>query len=128
VESFEAKPPDFAALEVGLKGAALVCSCRSAQLAPKCHGGTFKLSVPRRRAPQQGGLEAAHGSPKVVFLVSWSSLHCCVSSRSLRCVMAVLDVTSSRFRSRGVTSWVRAKLLVCGPCFRAYFIFPLCLN
>jgi hypothetical protein len=42
--------------------------------------------------------------------------------------MTVLDVTSSRFRSRGVTSWVHAKLLVCGPCFRAYFVFPLCLN
>jgi hypothetical protein len=39
VESFEVKLPDFAALEVGLKGAALVCSRRSAQLAPKCHEG-----------------------------------------------------------------------------------------
>jgi hypothetical protein len=35
---------------------------------------------------------------------------------------------SSRFRSRGVTSWARAKLLVCGPCFPTYFVFPLCLN
>jgi hypothetical protein len=92
VESFEAKPPDFAALEVGQKGAALVCSRRSAQLAPKCHGGTFKLSVPRRRTPQQGGLEAVHGSPKIVFLVSWSSLHCCFSSWSLQCVRQIPPV------------------------------------
>jgi hypothetical protein len=37
--------------------------------------------------------------------------------------MAVLDVVSSRFRSRGVTSWIRAKLLVCGPVFSCLFRF-----
>jgi hypothetical protein len=56
MESFEAKPPDLAALEVGPMGAALVCSHRSAPLAAKCRGGTFKLPVPRRCLPRQGSL------------------------------------------------------------------------
>jgi hypothetical protein len=53
MESFEAKPPDLAALEVGLMGAARVCSRQSARLAAKCHGGTFKLSVPYRQLPSK---------------------------------------------------------------------------
>jgi hypothetical protein len=37
--------------------------------------------------------------------------------------MVTLDATSSRLRSRGATSWVRAKLLVCGPCLSLLFHF-----
>jgi hypothetical protein len=52
-ESFKAKPPDLTALEVCLKGAAFVCSRRSAQLVAKCHGGTFELPDPHRRLPSK---------------------------------------------------------------------------
>jgi hypothetical protein len=45
VESFEAKPPDLAALEVGPKGAALMWSYQSAWLAAKNRGWT-KLPLP----------------------------------------------------------------------------------
>jgi hypothetical protein len=41
-ESFKAKPPDPAASEVCPKRDAFVCSRRSARLAAKCRGGTFK--------------------------------------------------------------------------------------
>jgi hypothetical protein len=51
VESFEGKPSDLAALEVGPKGATLVCSHRTARLAAKCRGGAFKLPVPCRHLP-----------------------------------------------------------------------------
>jgi hypothetical protein len=56
VESFEARLSDIAALEMGLKGAALVCPRRCTQLGAKSRGGTSKLLVPRRRLPQGGGL------------------------------------------------------------------------
>jgi hypothetical protein len=52
-ESFKAKPPDLAALEVCLKGATFVCSCQSARLTAKCRGGTFELSSPRHRLPSK---------------------------------------------------------------------------
>jgi hypothetical protein len=44
--SFAVKPPDIAPLEVGPKGAALLCSLWSAQLAVKNHGGTLRPLVP----------------------------------------------------------------------------------
>jgi hypothetical protein len=54
VETFKAKPPDLVALEVGLKGAALMWSRRGAWLATKSRGGT-KLPQPRlrRRLPNK---------------------------------------------------------------------------
>jgi hypothetical protein len=55
VESFEVRLSDLAALEMGLKGAALVCPRWCTQLGAKSHGGTSKLLVPRRRPPPQGG-------------------------------------------------------------------------
>jgi hypothetical protein len=55
VKSFEAKPPELAALELGPKGAAQVCSRRNGRLVVKCHGGTInhKLLVPCRRLPSK---------------------------------------------------------------------------
>jgi hypothetical protein len=52
-ESLKVKPPDLTALDVCLKGAASVCSCWSARLVAKCHGGTFKLLVPRCLLPSK---------------------------------------------------------------------------
>jgi hypothetical protein len=54
VESFEVRLSDLAALEMGLKGAALVCPRWCTQLGAKSHGGTSKLLVPRRRPPPPG--------------------------------------------------------------------------
>jgi hypothetical protein len=42
--------------------------------------------------------------------------------------MVTLDATSSRLRSHGATSWVRAKLLVCGPCLSLLFHFSFVLE
>jgi hypothetical protein len=46
--------------------------------------------------------------------------------------MVVLDIASSQFRSCGATSWVHAKLLVCGPVLShlfhfSFLFFSLCL-
>jgi hypothetical protein len=75
--SFAVKPPDIAPLEVGPKGAALLCSLWSAQLAVKNHGGTLKPLVPHRRL-----------SSKVV---SWRRLACLrsCSLHSSRCLIVV---------------------------------------
>jgi hypothetical protein len=51
--SFTAKPPNIAPLEVGPKGAALMCSLRSTRLAAKSRGGTLKPLVPYRRLPSK---------------------------------------------------------------------------
>jgi hypothetical protein len=65
-ESFKSKPPDLAALEVCLKGAASRCPRWSARLAARCRGGTFKRLIPRRclhrRLPSnRGGILPALG-------------------------------------------------------------------
>jgi hypothetical protein len=73
VESFKAKPPDLVALEVGLKGAALMWSRRGAWLATKSRGGTSSprpLSVVASSARWSGGgVWLAHGRVSCVSVV-----------------------------------------------------------
>jgi hypothetical protein len=50
-EAFKAKPSDIAALEVGHKGTAFMCVCRSARLTTKCCEWSFALLTPHRHLP-----------------------------------------------------------------------------
>jgi hypothetical protein len=110
------------------------CSAGSEESRRDLHASDF-LSSP----PQKGGLEAALGSTKVVFLAYQSSLCCycsswwhqnvmriplvCLVQERWRLFIVVLDIASSQFNSCGATSWVHAKLLVCGPVLSHLFHF-----
>jgi hypothetical protein len=97
-ESFKVKPPDLAASEVCTKGVASTCSRWSAQLAAKCHGGTFKHPVPHHRLtikvvsrrrlahPRSCSLRPRHGiSPSCHLYFAVAPLHCfSMSGRFLR--------------------------------------------
>jgi hypothetical protein len=143
VESFEAKPPDLAAWEVGLMGVVVVCSHQSARLAAKCVEGpsSFWFPVVASQARcSRSGTWLTQGCVLRISVLDSSllllsiALTCMVdfTTRMWRLFLVVLDVTSSRFRSRGATSWVCAGLLACVPklscLFPFFFFFYLCLS
>jgi hypothetical protein len=74
-EVFRGVAPDIVVLEVGPKGATLMCSRWSTWLAAKCHGCTFKLLIPVITSParwSQGGAWLTLG--RVPWVVVFASL------------------------------------------------------
>jgi hypothetical protein len=70
VKSYKAKSPELIALELGLKGAVLVCSHRNARLAAKCCEGTInpKLLVPHHCLPSKKVSRSCMTHPRLCSL------------------------------------------------------------
>jgi hypothetical protein len=146
--SFEAKSPDIAPLEVGPKGASLLCSLRSARLAVKSHEGTFKPLVPHSHLPNKVISRRRLARPRLCSLRFSHRLYCWCSFSSRRCVSRIPPlcrvqggggsswspwmsrvVTSSRSRFCDAASWVHAMCSIVVPfrvCFFLLLQFILC--
>jgi hypothetical protein len=138
--SFEAKSPDIAPLEVGPKGASLLCSLRSARLAVKSHEGTFKPLVPHSHLPNKVISRRRLARPRLCSLRFSHRLYCWCSFSSRRCVSRIPPLC--RVQGGGGSSWspwmsrvvglgfmVRSLLISClVACFMfasLFFVFPL---
>jgi hypothetical protein len=140
IESFEAKPPDLPASEVGSKGAALMWSCQSARLAAKSRGGTKLHVLPprhrlhnkvvsRRHFLTQGCVSCISYVISLLLLLSIMLMSQAESSslpgvRRWRILVVVLDVASSWFMSHGAAFWIRSSCLFVVSCYHASFVFP----